>query len=154
MVSFGAYRMKLKVVIIFAGIAIVAGACYGIYSAHHVATVVVPNAYAVDWASEFVVEHLKSTENQWPQGWDDLRDEYDRLAEPDHYPWSWSELQNRVTIDWDADPDVLVKADPSVVPPFEVIRLSDGSASHWEGSEPNLKVLEFLMQSDSASGSQ
>lgn len=139
--------MKLQIIIFSVVVAIFAGVGYAIYCGYQVATVVVPNAYANDWASEFVVEHLKSTDNEWPHGWDDLRDEYDRLAKPSHYPWSWEELQERIVIDWDADPAVLVTADPTNSPPFQVIRLSDGSNSHWEGSEPNLKVLEYLLES-------
>jgi hypothetical protein len=139
--------MKLKIIVFSVVLAVLCGIAYAAYCAHQVATVVVPNAYATDWASEFVVEHLKSTDNQWPRGWHDLRDEYDRLAEPNHYPWPWEELQERITIDWEADPVALAKADPSNSPPFQAIWLTDGSNSHWEGSEPNLKVLRYLIES-------
>lgn len=139
--------MRLKIVVFSAVLAILGGIAYTAYCAHRVATVVVPNAYATDWASEFVVEHLKSTDNQWPCGWHDLRDEYERLAKPNHYPWRWEELQERITIDWDADPAALAKAAPATSPPFHIIRLTDCSNSHWEGSEPNLKILRYLVGS-------
>ena len=37
------------------------------------------DAYATDWMSIFVIDHIRTT-GSWPTGWHDLRDEYDRLA--------------------------------------------------------------------------
>ena len=42
------------------------------------------DAYASDWTAIFVIEHLKTSDNSWPTDWDDLRDEFDRMAEPTH----------------------------------------------------------------------
>lgn len=99
--------MGIRVIILSILAVVVGGLSYGAYCVHRVATVVVPNAYAADWVSEFVIEHLKSSDNQWPTNWNDLRDEYDAHAEPSQCPWSWEELQVRVKIDWDADPTIL-----------------------------------------------
>ena len=80
-----------------------------------------PDAYASDWTSIFVIDHMR-TSGEWPRGWEDLRDEYDRLAPASHYAWTFDELQTRVWVDWNADPDVVRDADP----PLEIFRLTSG----------------------------
>lgn len=136
--------MKLQHGILIAFLVVIAVVGYGVYCIHRTATVTMPNAYAADWASEFVIEHLKSSGNRWPKGWHDLRDEFDRLNDVDSYPWSWQELQSLVVIDWQAEPAKLARALSTAEPPFRVIRLSDGSATHFDGSEPNRKVFDYL----------
>ena len=106
------------------------------------------NAYAADWSSEFVVQHLEKNDNQWPSGWDDLRDEFESMADSDHYPWTWEELKARIIIQWDANPEVLAKADGKRDPPFEVIELSNEPVSYFVGGEPNRKVFDYLQTTD------
>ena len=58
---------------------------------------------------------------------------------------SIEELQQRVQIDWTADPDQLVKADfKQSGPPFRVIWLRNGKSTHYSGKEPNAMILDFL----------
>ena len=133
-----------RLLLVFA-VLLIAAAGYGGYVVHHYNTVTVPNAYAVDWVPLMVIEYMKTHDDQWPRSWDDLRDPYENLAAPQNYPWSFEELQDRVVMNWDADPKVLKKVTPTNdEPPFRVIWLRDGSSTCWEGAEPNARVLEYL----------
>jgi hypothetical protein len=135
----------MKRLVLIVALLLVVAAGYGAYLLHQVVTVVVPDAYAVDWVSAMVIEHMKTNDGQWPRSWDDLRGPYEKLAAPQGYPWSFEELKDRVAVDWDADPKVLKKVTPSGHgPPFRVIWLRDGSSTAWEGAEPNSCVLEYL----------
>jgi len=96
------------------------------------------DAYASDWTSIFVIDHLR-TSGDWPKGWDDLRDEYDRLAPASHYAWTFDELQTRVWFDWDADPDEVRNAEP----PQEIFRLTSGRRVSFNG-EPSKLIREYL----------
>ncbi|MBL8813124.1 MAG: hypothetical protein JNM43_23350 [Planctomycetaceae bacterium] len=96
------------------------------------------DAYASDWTSIFVIEHLR-TSGDWPRSWDDLRDEYDRLAPASHYAWTFDELQTRVWFDWKADCDEVRKADP----PQKVFRLTNGRQISFNG-DPNDLIREYL----------
>ena len=134
-----------KWIVLFLTLSVLGGFAFFVYSVVDTVTVVVPNAYALEWASVFVIEHLEANENRWPTSWADLKDEFDRQVASGHAPApTWQELQSRVVIDWDVNVDSLVTADPKKDPPFRAIWLSDGTNSHWEGSEPNRKVLEYL----------
>lgn len=97
-----------------------------------------PDAYASDWTSTFVIDHLR-TSGDWPSGWDDLRDEYDRLAPASHYAWTFDELQTRVWFDWNADPDAVRTADP----PQKVFRLTSGRRVSFNG-DPNKLIRDYL----------
>ncbi len=95
----------------------------------------------------FYHRDLKANSNNWPSCWDDLHDEYQRLNDPQSYPFTWEKLQNRVVVDWKADPQKLLHAHASDSPPFIVVRLSDGSKHNWEGGEPNQMILSYLLAS-------
>jgi hypothetical protein len=96
------------------------------------------DAYASDWTSIFVIDHLR-TSGDWPKGWDDLRDEYDRLAPASHYAWTFEELQTLVWFDWNAEPDVVRTAEP----PQEIFRLTSGRKVSFNGN-PNELIREYL----------
>ncbi|QEG40187.1 hypothetical protein [Roseimaritima ulvae] len=96
------------------------------------------DAYASDWASIFIIDHIR-TSGEWPKGWHDLRDEYDRLADADHYAWTFDEFQDRVWINWSARLDDVRNADP----PMEVFRLASGRRISYNG-DPNLLIREYL----------
>jgi len=96
------------------------------------------DAYASDWTSTFVIDHLR-TSGDWPKGWDDLRDEYDRLAPASHYAWTFEELQTRVWFDWNADPNDVRNAEP----PQEIFRLTSGRQVSFNGN-PNELIREYL----------
>lgn len=71
--------------------------------------------------------------------WDDLRDEYDRLAPASHYAWTFDELQTRVWFDWSAAPDAVRNADP----PQQVFRLTSGRQVSFNG-DPNKLIRDYL----------
>ena len=57
------------------------------------------NAYAVWWVGDMVVEHLDANNNQWPQSWEDLADDYDTcVANAGASPWQFEELKSRVRV--------------------------------------------------------
>ncbi len=84
------------VLVLIAVVAIVFGVSYAL---NFVESTVKPR-YAVEWASLFIVEHMESSNGQWPQGWEDLRDEFQRREEG-HYAWTFEELQTLVEVRWD-----------------------------------------------------
>jgi len=114
-----------------------------LWGAYRVAHVVVPNAYAVEWVSSLVIQHLKHNADTWPRGWHDLADDYERVG----CPWSFGELKDRVDVNWQADPRELahVIAQPGR-PPFRVIWLRDGSTTHWTSAEPNQLIRDYLQR--------
>lgn len=58
---------------------------------------------------------------------------------------SIEELQQRVAIDWTANPNQFVQADfKQSGPPFRVIWLRNGKSTHYSGKEPNEIILEYL----------
>jgi hypothetical protein len=108
----------------------------------------VRNAYAVWWAADMVVEHLKANDGAWPQDWDDLQDDYQTCVKRSGQPWSFDELQSRVVVDWHADPKQLASlANSNTVPPFRVIWLADGTDNYWESNEPNQIIADYLKSS-------
>lgn len=128
------------------------------YAVYQTTQVIVPNAYAVWWTADLVIEHMEKHQGAWPRSWEELRATSDqaykgtvstnldgtRIAEFRPRA-SIEELRQRVEIDWAADPHELVKADfKTSGPPFRVIWLRNGKSTHYSGKEPNEMVLEFL----------
>ena len=92
-----------------------------------------------------VTEHLKANENEWPRSWDDLRDDYDTCVARSGQPWTFDEIRRRVTIDFDVNTNELLEhARGKFEPNFSVIRLSDGTDSHWHDREPNETIRKYL----------
>jgi len=103
------------------------------------------NAYAVWWVGDMVVEHLDANNNQWPQSWEDLADDYDTcVANAGASPWQFEELKSRVRVDWNANTNDLISRQSSGEPDFKVIWLADGTSGSWAGAEPNQIVLDYL----------
>lgn len=112
---------------------------------HKYLTVVVPDSYAVWWVADLVVDYMEHHENRWPSGWDDLLEPYERLAEKSGRPWTFEELQERVDVDWDADPRELARAPARHgAAPFRAIWLKDGGEWYWGAHEPNDIVWSYL----------
>lgn len=116
----------------------------GIHSIYHAVTTTVPNCYAAWWVADMVVEHMKSHDGAWPRGWEDLSAPYEACVERSGRHWTFEELQQRVDVDWQADPKVLAEASNDERPPFRVIWLRDGSSTYWNHAEPNGIVWEYL----------
>ena len=101
------------------------------------------NSYAVWWVADMVIEHMKANDGKWPRNWEDLRDDYQTLVQRSVQPWQFDELQHRVKIDWNVNPEELdLQADGSQE--FRAIWLADGTDSFWEGAQPNWIILNYL----------
>jgi hypothetical protein len=137
---------------------VLAGAGFFAYAAYETIHVIVPNAYAVWWTADLVIDHMEKHQGAWPRSWEELRatsghaykgtvsTNLDGAMIAEFRPRaSIEELQQRVEIDWTADPSQLVKADfKRSGPPFRVIWLRNGKSTHYSGKEPNAMILEFL----------
>jgi len=104
---------------------------------------VVRNAYAVWWVADMVIHHLESTDDRWPTGWDDLRDDYEALTRESGRPWTFEELSRRVEVDWAAEPLQLARR-ARELQPFRVVRLADGSDHHYRDHEPNRMPADYF----------
>ena len=128
------------------------------YAAYQAGHVVIPNAYAVWWTADLVIDHMEKHGGAWPRNWEELRvtseqaykgtvsTNLDGTVIAEFRPRDTIEdLQKRVEIDWNADPRELVKAEfKEKGPPFRVIWLRNGKSTHYQGKEPNEMVLEYL----------
>ena len=128
------------------------------YAVHQATNVIIPNAYAVWWTADLVIEHMEKNDGAWPRSWDDLRatseqaykgtvsTNLDGTVIAEFRPRETvDELQQRVEIDWTAYPRELVRVDfKEEGPPFRVIWLRNGKSTHYQGKEPNEMVLEYL----------
>jgi hypothetical protein len=104
-------------------------------------------AYALGWVSGMVVEYMERNDGRWPREWDDLKGPYETGVAAVGRPWSFDDLRSRVDVDFSANPKELAKArfrNGSV--PFRVISLRSGYYHYWEGSEPNVRVWEYLQK--------
>ena len=95
-------------------------------------------AYASDWTGVFIIEHLRTTDT-WPTGWHDLRDEYDRLAVPEFYAWSFEELQDLIDVNWNISIDEIKSSEI----PFDLIRLTSGGTASYGGA-PDVLVHDYI----------
>jgi hypothetical protein len=115
-------------------------------------------AYAVWWSADLVIDYMECHDGAWPKSWDDLRDHAERAREVTQSTEAdgsvivefrpkanIEELEQLVEIDWDANPDELLKTSRrGLEPPFRVIYLRNGRSTHYEGREPNQMILEYL----------
>lgn len=95
-------------------------------------------AYASDWTAVFIIDHIRTT-GSWPTGWQDLRDEYDRLAVPDFYAWTFDELQTIINVDWNLTVEEIRESMQSI----DAIRLSGGSKVSYNGN-PNDLIFDYI----------
>jgi hypothetical protein len=128
---------RLRVVVL----AVIGSAVFAVLTVFTLRSVVAlpSDAYAADWTAVFVIEHLKSSDNLWPGSWDDLHDEFDRMAEPTHYAWTFDELQQRVDLRFDVTAQQVQNADP----PLVVFQLTSGRMVSYNG-DSNLLIRDYL----------
>ena len=122
----------------------------GGWYAYHRTVTIVHNCYAVEWVAGMCINHMQAESGAWPKGWDDLQDDYEALTKASGRPWTFDELRSRVVVDWNADSKQLA-ALAKKSEPFRVLRLTDGTTSHWQGSEPNEMLAEYFRNPDSDS---
>ncbi len=99
-------------------------------------------AYASDWTAVFIIDHIRTT-GAWPNGWEDLRDEYDRMAVPQHYAWTFDELPQLIDVNWSTTVDEIRG---STSPPDNV-RLKSGRQVSYNG-DPNKLIHDFVLTGD------
>ncbi len=95
-------------------------------------------AYASDWTGVFIIEHIRTT-GEWPTGWHDLRDEFDRLAVPEHYAWSFQELQTVIQVDWDVSIAEIRESNG----PMDHVRLTSGRQVSY-GGDPDELIYDYI----------
>lgn len=95
-------------------------------------------AYASDWTAAFIIDHIR-TSGTWPTGWHDLRDEYDRLAVPEHYAWTFDELQTLVNVNWDTTIRELSDSEK----PIDNVQLSSGRRVSYNG-DPDALIYDYI----------
>jgi len=95
-------------------------------------------AYASDWTAIFIIDHLR-TSGKWPTGWHDLRDEYDRLAVPRHYAWTFDELQTLIVVNWDSSIDAIRESDV----PLDSVQLTSGRQVSYNG-DPDRLIYDYV----------
>ncbi|HAU37543.1 MAG TPA: hypothetical protein DCX07_07465 [Phycisphaerales bacterium] len=125
--------------------AVLCAGTFFVIAIRHCLKITVPNAYAVWWVADMVIEHMEANDGAWPSGWNDLRDDYEWCTKKAGRSWTFEELRSRVEVDWSADPSRLLKTAPQFQDkPFRVIWLRDGSNAYWAAHEPNTMILEYL----------
>ncbi|TWT76173.1 hypothetical protein [Neorhodopirellula pilleata] len=95
-------------------------------------------AYASDWTAIFIIDHLR-TSGDWPTGWHDLRDEYDRLAVPQHYAWTFDELQTLIDVNWDSSIDAIRESEV----PLDNVQLTSGRQVSYNG-DPDVLIHDAV----------
>ncbi len=130
---------KLVIIVLLLLVPTCVGILSGIIYAVQATGQIVRDAYASDWTTEFVIAHLRANDNRWPTGWHDLKDEFDTLAAPQQYAWTFIELKDRVWLDWDADPQQIAISDPLQI----VFRLRSGRRASY-GGDPNERIRDYL----------
>lgn len=128
--------------VLFASIGACAFAICGIYamvSAGHTAR----QAYYVQCVSEMIIFHLDANDGQWPKQWGDLRDDKAKCGTLGG--WTLDELEQNVSIDWEANvADLKRAASKNGEPPFRVVWSTDGTNAYWSGQEPNQEIHRYL----------
>lgn len=122
---------------------LIGGTWFG-YSVYRFLYYSMPNAYAAWQLGDIIILHLEMNGGKWPTGWEDLREAHEVCAGRSSI-FSLEELRDRIDVDFAADPAKMAQAVPvGDEPPFQAIRLRDGSRSHWSGQEPNSKIWSHL----------
>jgi len=124
---------------VLAALVVITG--YSVYSVNQN----IRNSYAVWWVADMVIEHLRANDNQWPDSWEDLRDDYRTCVDRSGQAWQFEELRSRVSVDFNVDSHALNAAvQQATEAEFRVIWLSDGSTVHWQSHEPNSMVFNYF----------
>ncbi len=130
-----------RVLITVSALSVFALAVFGIVKALSFAKDVIGlprEAYASDWTGVFIIEHIRTT-GQWPTGWHDLQDEFDRLAVPEHYAWTFEELQSIIQVDWDVSVSDIQDSDV----PLDHVRLTSGRQVSY-GGDPDKLIYDYI----------
>ncbi len=105
------------------------------------------NAYASEWVAGEIIDYMETHGGAWPKDWLDLRPIHDRYVSEGKCPWNFAMFQERVLVDWTADPKRLAAIqDQANTPPFSVITLRNGKRANWRNMEPNRMIHDWLRE--------
>ena len=111
-----------------------------------------PEAYAAWTTADLIIDHMEANGGKWPMGWEDLRRAADtRPQDRQGLGWEFAELPNLVSVEWNADPQILAQATPHPEQlPFHVVRRKNGSDFPvvWLNREPNEMILYYLLSGE------
>ena len=107
------------------------------------------NSYAAWTTGNLIVEYLRTHDDQWPKGWNDLREAKVSLESQDKpIYWDFDQLPKMIAINWATDVRQLVKGlDRNARVPFRVVTKLDGSPvdARWgKDTEPNRQIYYYL----------
>jgi len=110
--------------------------------------------YITDWMGDaydsmqvgyLIVDYMDDNNGSWPRSWEELRPYHERRYSPDGREMHFTQLQERVEVDWSADPNALLRCSQDRDPPFEVVRCKSGRrCGPTYQHEPNRVILEYL----------
>ncbi len=127
--------------------ALFATASFGLCCTYQVAQTVLHDPYYVEHTAAYVINYMKSHGNHWPTSWDDLYQANLERVKSGDWP-KFEDLKENVVIDWNVRPEILVKAkfDDDDQPAFRVIWLRNGKSIHWNSTEPNRSIWDYLQK--------
>jgi hypothetical protein len=115
-----------------------------VWSTYHFFEYGIDNAYAQWGAAEMVISFMKENDGRWPKGWEDLRPAFD-AGKSRVGGWTFEKFQNRIWIDWNADPNALeAAARQSGSPTFHVVAPLDGIDVEWQGKNGDQILYEHF----------
>ncbi len=108
---------------------------------------IVRDCYYVEWVTEMIILHLDANHQQWPESWEDLRDDHAKCENlASRLPWSLTELSENVSVDWLMNTaELKAQAAEPDHPKLQFISLKNGRKVYWSGGEPNQMVCEYLL---------
>ena len=106
------------------------------------------DAYALWGAADMVIDYMETHDGHWPRSWDDLRPQFE-AGGSGVGGWSFEKYQDRITIDFNADPNELRRLSlDSPEASFRVIWANSlnarlGSETHI-GDGPNQMLCDYF----------
>ena len=88
------WRSHLFWTLLAGSVVLLAVLLYMIGTGHQSVMTAVRNSYAIDWVASMAIDYMKTHDDAWPTGWDDLNEAYHNVAKqtsdprPPDYPWS------------------------------------------------------------------
>lgn len=127
--------------------ALIAVVCGGLLFAYFALTLLGPgidDAYALWGAGDMLIDYME-TQGEWPRSWDDLRPQFD-LNNGRVGGWSFAEYQERIRIDFTADPEELRRK--SIVSPYASFRViwARRDCGVRVGDDPNQMLCNYFRQ--------
>ncbi len=106
----------------------------------------VMNAYRVWGTGDMLVEYMKQNNDEWPTGWNDVKEFMAENSFQHAGMSSFEEVRSNIEIDFSFDPasvDTSIDFDESQ-PAFRAVWLRNGKTTHYEGTGPNEIIFRYL----------